>query len=166
MSVIRQNMFSKIEGYVSATFLAGMTVIIAVQVFRRYVLQSSLDWSEELARYLFIWSVYVGCSYATQKDRHLEVTIARSMFGPTVAKYVTIAAYICTILFCICMAVWGTQMVLFLESTGQKTPALEVPMSWVYLSLPIGLGLMAIRTFQRILAIFRGEIDFTAMAVK
>ncbi len=166
MSANRQNILNKLEEYVSATFLAGMTLIIAVQVFRRYVLQSSLDWTEELARYLFIWSVYVGCSYATQCDRHLEVTVARNMFGPTVAKYVTIAAYVCTILFCVCIAVWGGQMVLFLANTGQKTPALEVPMSWVFLSVPVGLGLMALRTFQRLLAIFRGEVDFTAMCVK
>jgi TRAP-type C4-dicarboxylate transport system permease small subunit len=162
----RQNILNKIEEYISATFLAGMALIIAVQVFRRYVLQNSLDWSEELGRYLFIWSVYVGCSYATQRDRHLEVTIARSMFGPTVAKYITIIAYVCTMLFCISVAVWGAQMVLFLVNTGQKTPALEIPMYWVFLSVPVGLGLMALRTFQRLLAIFRGEIDFSAMCVK
>jgi len=162
----RDNILNKIEEYVSATFLGGMTLLIAVQVFRRYVLQSSLDWTEELARYLFIWSVYVGCSYATQRDRHLEVTVARIMFGPTVAKYVTIIAYVFTMLFCICAAVWGTQMVLFLGSTGQKTPALEIPMAWVFLSVPVGLGLMALRTFQRLLAIFRGEIDFAAMCLK
>jgi TRAP-type C4-dicarboxylate transport system permease small subunit len=162
----RQNILNKIEEYISATFLAGMALIIAVQVFRRYVLQNSLDWSEELGRYHFIWSVYVGCSYATQRDRHLEVTIARSMFGPTVAKYITIIAYVCTMLFCISVAVWGAQMVLFLVNTGQKTPALEIPMYWVFLSVPVGLGLMALRTFQRLLAIFRGEIDFSAMCVK
>jgi len=88
------------------------------------------------------------------------------MFGPTVAKYITIVAYVCTMFFCISVAVWGAQMVLFLVNTGQKTPALEIPMYWVFLSVPVGLGLMALRTFQRLLAIFRGEIDFSAMCVK
>ncbi|WP_092158746.1 TRAP transporter small permease [Maridesulfovibrio ferrireducens] len=156
----------KIEEIFSSSCLAVMALIIAVQVFQRYVLQSSLDWSEELARYLFIWSVYVGCSYATQADRHLEVTILRNMFGPAVAKYITIVAYIFTILFCGCIAVWGMQMVLFLAETGQKTPALEIQMYWIFLSVPVGLGLMAIRTVQRVISILKGEVDFAAMSCK
>jgi TRAP-type C4-dicarboxylate transport system permease small subunit len=161
-----KNLLDKVEGTVSSVCLGGMALIIAVQVFQRYVLQSSLDWSEELARYLFIWSVYVGCSYATQKDRHLEVTILRNFFGATVAKYVTLAAYITTIGFCLCVTVWGFQMVDFLAGTGQKTPALEVQMYWVFLSVPVGMGLMAIRTGQRVLSILRGEVEFAAPGSK
>jgi len=161
-----KSIFNRIEEAISSVCLAGMTIIIAVQVFNRYVLQSSLDWSEELARYLFIWSVYVGCSYATQQDRHLEVTIFRNLFGPKVAKFVTVAAYICTFGFCVLVTFWGVQMIQFLAGTGQKTPALEVQMYWVYLSLPIGMGFMSLRTLQRLIAIFKGEVDFTAMSCK
>ena len=161
-----KNFLDKVEGVVSSACLGGMALIIAVQVFQRYVLQSSLDWSEELARYLFIWSVYVGCSYATQKDRHLEVTILRNFFGETVAKYVTLAAYIATIGFCVAVTIWGFQMVNFLAGTGQKTPALEIQMYWVFLSVPVGMGLMAIRTGQRILSILRGEVDFAVPGSK
>ena len=161
-----KNFLDKVEGTVSSVCLGGMALIIAVQVFQRYVLQSSLDWSEELARYLFIWSVYVGCSYATQKDRHLEVTILRNFFGETVAKYVTLAAYVATIGFCLCVTVWGFQMVAFLADTGQKTPALEIQMYWVFLSVPVGMGLMAIRTAQRVLSILRGEVDFAVPGSK
>jgi TRAP-type C4-dicarboxylate transport system permease small subunit len=141
-----------------------MTILIAVQVFNRYVLQSSLDWSEELARYFFIWSVYVGCSFATQRDRHLEVTLMRNLFGPAVAKFVTVAAYICTIIFCVLVTYWGFQMVHFLSGTGQKTPALEIQMYWVFLSIPVGMGFMALRTAQRLLAIIRGHVDFTVIS--
>lgn len=161
-----KNLFDKVEGVVSSSCLAGMALIIAVQVFMRYVLQSSLDWSEELARYLFIWSVYVGCSYATQKDRHLEVTILRSFGGPNVAKYVTLIAYVLTIGFCVCTAVWGFQMVDFLAGTGQKTPALEIQMYWVFLSVPVGMSFMAIRTAERVFAIIRGDIKFASPVEK
>ena len=43
--------------------LALMSAIIVLQVFFRYVLNNSLAWSEELARYLFIWTIYIGISY-------------------------------------------------------------------------------------------------------
>ena len=60
-----KSLITRIEEVVSSFCLSAMIVIISVQVFRRYVLQSSLDWSEELARYFFIWAVYIGCSFAT-----------------------------------------------------------------------------------------------------
>ncbi len=40
--------------------MAAMTVLIVVQIFMRYVVQESLTWSEELARYIFVWATYLG----------------------------------------------------------------------------------------------------------
>ncbi len=154
-----KSIINRCEEIFSSLALVMMTGITVVQVFNRYVLQSSLDWSEEISRYLFIWAVYVGCSYATKMNRHLEVTIARSMFGGKFAKPVTIASYICTIVFCVCATVWGINFVLFLSSTGQKTPALEVQMYWVFLSIPVGMGLMALRTLERLWGVITGKFD-------
>ena len=41
-----------------------LILVVSIQVFCRYVLQDSLAWTEELARYLIIWSVLFGCSFA------------------------------------------------------------------------------------------------------
>ncbi len=152
---------SRVEEVFSSICLGLMVVIISVQVFQRYVLQSSLDWSEELSRYLFIWAVYVGCSFATREDRHLEVTIFRYAFGGKLAKFVTIASGLCTVIFCGCASVWGFQMVHFLAITGQKTPALEVQMYWVFLSVPVGMGLMGLRTLERLWGVVSGRIEIS-----
>ena len=101
MSQKSRSWLARSEEIVSSTCLAIMTILIAVQVFTRYVLQYSFDWSEELARYLFIWSIYVGCSYATQEDRHLEVTILRSVAGGKLAKPVTLISQVLTVAFCL-----------------------------------------------------------------
>ena len=102
MKETAKSILTRPEELFSSMALVMMTAITVVQVFNRYVLQNSLDWSEEIARYLFIWAVYVGCSYATQMNRHLEVTVIRNMFGGKIAKPVTIAAYLCTMVFCVC----------------------------------------------------------------
>ncbi len=154
-----KSIISRSEEIFSSLSLVMMTCITVVQVFNRYVLQNSLDWSEEIARYLFIWAVYVGCSYATQMNRHLEVTVVRNMFGGKFAKPVTIAAYLCTILFCVCATVWGIKFVMFLSNTGQKTPALEIQAYWVFLSVPVGMGLMAFRTMERLWGVITGKIN-------
>lgn len=52
-----------------------MVVIMALQVFMRYVLNASLSWPEELSRYLFIWFSFIGFSYVTKNDLHLKIDI-------------------------------------------------------------------------------------------
>ena len=141
---------------VSLFLMAGIT---AVQVFNRYVLQSSLDWSEELARYLFIWAVYVGCSYATQMDRHLEVTIIRTICKGKFARPITILASCITVVFCVFATVLGIKFIIFLAGTGQKTPALEIKAYWVYLCMPVGLGFMGLRTLERLWWLITGKIN-------
>jgi C4-dicarboxylate transporter DctQ subunit len=154
-----KSIIPSVEMIIASVSLVMMTGITAVQVFNRYVLQSSLDWSEELARYLFIWAVYVGCSYATQMDRHLEVTIIRTIFNGKLARPVTILASIFTLAFCIFATVLGVKFIIFLASTGQKTPALEINAYWVYLCMPVGLGFMGIRTAERLWWLITGKIN-------
>lgn len=153
-----KSLITRAEEIFSSLCLGAMIVIISAQVFRRYVLQNSLDWSEELARYFFIWAVYIGCSFATKEDRHLEVTILRHIRGGAFVKPITIISQCLTILFCGCVAVWGTQMVIFLIGTGQKTQALEVGMFWIYMAIPLGMGLMCLRTCERLWLILSGKI--------
>lgn len=165
MTQSTKSLINRSEEIFSSLALVMMTGITVVQVFNRYVLQNSLDWSEEIARYLFIWAVYVGCSYATQMNRHLEVTVIRNMFGGKIAKPVTIAAQLCTLVFCACATFWGIKFILFLSSTGQKTPALEIQMYWVFLSVPVGMGLMALRTVERLWGVITNKVDPTTVDI-
>ena len=154
-----------IEMVISSVSLFCMAGITITQVFNRYVTGTSWSWSEELARYLFIWTVYVGCSYATQLDRHLEVTIIRTLFNK-LARPVTIIANILTIIFCLFATLIGIKFVILLLGTGQKTPALEISAVWVYLSMPLGLGFMTLRTAERLWWMLTGKIDPSAVTIK
>jgi TRAP-type C4-dicarboxylate transport system permease small subunit len=145
---------NKFEEITSSVALSAMAVIIILQVFQRYVLQHSLDWPEELARYLFIYSVYVGSSYAAFGRRHLEVTIVRTVFGTKAGKRFTIIAYIITVVFCGLMFVWGVKMVDFVITTNQLAPALQFPMYIAYICLPLGFLLMGLRTIWVIWNLF------------
>ena len=156
--------FKRLDMFFSVLSLGGMCIIISMQVFNRYVLGHSLDWSEELGRYLFIWAVYMGCSYAMQEDRHLEVTILRYLFGPKAEKALMVVAYSLTTVFCVICVYFGVQMFFFLAETGQVTPALQMKIYWVYLSIPVGMGLMAIRTVERIIGILKSRDDHDTLS--
>ena len=147
---------SWIEEVVSCLCMAGMVVTIGMQVFNRYVMGSSLVWSEELGRYLFIWSVYVGCSYAMREDRHLQVTALKQFTGPLVTRVLEAFTQIATFVFCAFSVWWGIGMIGFLRTTGQEAPALEIPIYWVFLALPLGMALMALRCVEKLWADFAG----------
>lgn len=137
---------NKFEEIVSSCALAAMAVIIILQVFQRYIVQNSLDWPEELARYLFIFAVYIGSSFAASERRHLEVTIVRTVFGDKIGHYFTILAYLITVAFCGIMFVWGIMMIQFVMESNQVAPALQFPMWIAYICIPLGFLLMALRT--------------------
>ena len=57
-----------------------MSIIIFVQVVMRYVFHSSLTWSEEMARYLFVWLVYFSVAYTAKKEAHIRIDAAINIY--------------------------------------------------------------------------------------
>ena len=55
--------------YTSTFFLLCILIVVILQVFFRYVAEIVVPWTEELARYLCIWMVFMGATAAVQKVR-------------------------------------------------------------------------------------------------
>lgn len=62
-----------LEEILMVLMLAAMTLIMGCQVFSRYILGVSLSWSEEITRYLFIWSAFLSVSLCTRKCISIKV---------------------------------------------------------------------------------------------
>ena len=135
----------RFEETLSSFLLALMSVAIILQVFFRYCVSYSLDWPEELGRYLFIALVYIGSGYAERENKHLAITILRTSGGAWGAKYLPLVALGVTAAFCGMMTVWGVNMTCFGWQTGQVAPAMQFPMWMVYACLPLGMACMGIR---------------------
>lgn len=69
-----------LEEFLMVALLIAMTVIMGIQVFARYALGASLSWSEELTRYLFIWSGFISVSYCTKKCISIKIEQFVAMF--------------------------------------------------------------------------------------
>ena len=65
----------------------AMIILITVQVFSRRFFNASLAWSEEISRYVFIWTVWMGVPYAVIKGRHIRLAIVRDALNDT-GKYI------------------------------------------------------------------------------
>ena len=62
-----------LEEFLLVVFLIAMTLIMGIQVLSRYVLGQSLSWSEEITRYLFIWSGFLSVSYCSKKCLSIKI---------------------------------------------------------------------------------------------
>lgn len=112
-----------------------MAVIVAVQVFFRYVLNQSLFWSEELARYLLVWLTFFGASVAYYRKVHPGIDILYSKMSPFTRRASAVLVHIASILlFCI-MIFYGCQFAYFVRS--QISPALQLPKWIIFSILPI-----------------------------
>ncbi len=144
---------------VSVTALAILVFVVSVQVFCRYVLQNSLDWTEELARYLLIWSVLFGCSYAMKEDAHLEMSVLRSMTGPRTKKVIHVFSCLMCLVFCIIMINAGMESIENIRWSEQTTPAMQIPAWIIWMAMPLGFALMGIHAVLRMITIMRAPLD-------
>lgn len=149
------NKLMRLEEFLSPLFLLGMSVIIIFQVANRYMFTYAMDWPEELGRYLFLFAVYQGTSYAEMKGRHLEITLLRTLFKGRFDLPLRLVAKVGGLIFCGIMTVWGAQMVLFVADSGQLAPALQIPMFIVYLCVPVGMCSMFLHTVVNTMQIFK-----------
>ncbi|MGI5963262.1 MAG: TRAP transporter small permease [Lawsonibacter sp.] len=129
------------------SFFVTVTVIF-VQVVCRYVFKNSLSWSEELARYIFVWQIWLGASYAAKINKHINITVARERFPQKVQIILEALVLILWAAFAVFMVYKGKDVIEYILKSKQRTPALQIPMAIPYLSVPVGCGLMAIRIIQ------------------
>ena len=139
---------ANLEKYCCVVLMSLMTLIIFIQVVARYVFQNSLSWSEELARYLFIWLVYLGISYGCQMRKHIKIDAALGLFPKKIRKFVVIIGDLFFLAFAIYVAYTGLGYSL---SQTRVSSAMGIPFKYVYISTFVGLGLAAIRQIQTII---------------
>lgn len=138
------------EEAIVVALMAAMTALIGVQIFMRYVMGASLSWSEELARYFFIWMTYVGIAYAVRKDAHIRVTMGTDLLSKTGQIYARVLTHVIFGAFAIFVMYQGWFMVEKTFRFGQKSASLGLPMGIIYLAPFTGFLLVVLRLIQAI----------------
>jgi len=119
-----------------AVFLASLAVILFVQVFLRYVLHSPLIWSEEVAKYLSIWVVFLGMAVAMRRMSLIAVEVIIQSV-PEKARYaMKMLVLVLVGIFMAYLVYIGT--VITLEASEQQFASMEVSMAVAYTAMPVG----------------------------
>lgn len=139
--------------------LAGMglvmVAVVTAQVFCRYVLNHSLFWSEELARYLLVWLTFLGATVAYHRRVHPSIDMLQARVGPAVSRAMTIAGYLVALLFFGVLTVYGLQFAHFVRA--QISPALQIPKWTVMMVLPLSGTILCLHTWVRLLEAVKGR---------
>lgn len=132
---------NKAIAYTLSLLLAVMVIVIFSQVFSRFVLESSIIWSEEFARYVMIWGVFLGVGYATRVDLLIAVKLLPEFLPSKPKKVVNFIVQIMMLLFGAFLTYYGIMMAI--NVVNQISPAMGVSMAIPYSAIPTG-GILVI----------------------
>ena len=119
-----------------AILIAAIVVDVVAQVVFRYVLNSSLSWSEELARYIFVWIIFLGTSVAARRKRHIAMQAIACLFPTSMQPWLAAVNLIICIVFFVLFTYFTALLVQ--NANYELSSALQIPISWVYAAAPIG----------------------------
>lgn len=138
----------------SVVAMSVMLVIIFAQVVTRYLFNYTPEWSEELARFLFVWVVFLGSALIMGESGHLAVQFLPDKFkGTALGTILDVVINVCGYVFIGLLLTQGWKMTSIM--TFQRAPGLDIPMSWVYVIIPVSCVLMLLYLFRETLRIFR-----------
>jgi len=129
---------------------AFLVLDVLLQVFSRYILNTSFSFTEEFARFSLIWLSILGAAYLNAKREHLSMDFLYQKFSKTTKKKVSIFIEICIFLFAlIVMVIGGFNLVYTTLHLEQLSGTLEVPLGYVYAILPFsGLFIMCFSVYH------------------
>ena len=136
------HLLAKAEAAVLISLVAAMTLIVFLQVVYRYILIQPLYWSEELARYLFVWVSILGATLGLQKRGHFGLDFFYRRLSDQKRRFLQFLIHL--FVGCVILVILIQGVKLVQATVLQKSPAMEISMGWAYACLPVGAALMAV----------------------
>ena len=147
--------FDRTLSITCAVFYAALTALAFAQVIVRYFLGGSLTWSEEAVRFLFIWLAFIGLTITMQREGHIGVKFIVELLPRSFQRFITLFCDVCILGFLgffIFKGIGVSRATLY-----NLSPAMNIPMGYVYLILPLSGVLLVINTLRVAVRHWRGE---------
>lgn len=153
-----KSFFDRLEEYILVGGLAVLVFLVCLQVTMRYFFHTGLTWSEEVARFLFLWLVWLGAAYAAKRGSHLRIEAFVQKLSPKSRSNVELVALLIWIVFSAFLTWKGAELTMILVKRRQLSPILEIRMAWAYAAVPVGAGLMLLRLLTRLARTLRERV--------
>jgi len=136
---------ARVTDALAIAFFVAMFACVLAQVVFRYFLGSPLTWSDELARYLFVWCAFLGWVIAARRRSHLAVTVGRDRMSPRAQAALKLVGALAALAFAIVLVVQGVRIAE--RNWDVETTALAVTAGVVYAIVPfaaLAVGIYAL----------------------
>ncbi len=142
MSTIRTTV-EKVLEWTLVLLMGIMVVNVLWQVATRFLLKNPSSYTEEVARYLLVWVGLLGASFAAGKRIHLSIDLLPERLEGRRRHLLLLFVEVCIFTFAlVVLVIGGASLVRLTLSLGQTSAALQVPLGYVYLALPLSGLLM------------------------
>jgi TRAP-type C4-dicarboxylate transport system permease small subunit len=126
--------------YVVTALMGTITLLVIVEIALRNLAGTSLIITDELSRYLMVWTAMLTATLLVYEDGHLRLTFLTDALPPLVARAVYLVSELVVLCFLALLVV--ASLMLMPSVREQNTVTLGVSMAWFYAALPIGGALM------------------------
>ena len=136
--------------YTAISLTIGIAVIVAAGVFWRYVLNDSLTWSEELAKFFMVWLVFVGAPIALRVGDHVAIHIFPDALPSRLRSILMVLISLLIVWFCYILTIESSSF-----AWNARTQVLiaigDFSMLWIFASIPFGAIAMLMVSSQQTL---------------
>jgi TRAP-type C4-dicarboxylate transport system permease small subunit len=137
-----KNIIVKCVLAIAGIFMAVLLTSVFMQVVFRYVLRRPLSWSEELARYTFVWISLLGAAAVIPKSLTQGIDLLVKQLPESVQMVVGVITRLLMAVFCAILAFKGYELTGIVHM--QTSAAMSLPMSYVYFAVPVSAVLMIV----------------------
>lgn len=138
--------FDSTLNWILTIIMAVMLVVVSAQVWYRFVLNDPLAWSEEVARYLFVWISFMGSAVGVRMNVHLGIDLIDKVLSPRGRKIMTVVVNLLIQIFLMVVIVWGIKILKVVQF--QKSASMGISMTYPYMAVPVGAGLMLFNSLR------------------
>ena len=136
---------TRIENFITGSLFISSLLVLAWNIFMRKVFHNASTWAEEAIRYAIIWVTFIGSSQCAKAGSHVGIDIVVEMLPANWRKYVNALSSFLAAAFCLFCAYYGVALTQMVLVNNRVSSAMQMPMWILYISIPLGFGLTAIR---------------------
>jgi len=141
-----QKAFDSLIEVVCAALMVALAVIVFIQVFNRFILQTPLAWSEDLAMLLYQWVVFVGAALGVKRMRHFGIELVVRQFPEAWRHRIELLTPLVMLVVAVVMMVQGYALLGLNMNRTYST--MNLSYTWAFLPIPLGGVLIIIYLIQ------------------
>lgn len=143
------HIYNKFEEYVLVISIVFTVSIIFYQVIMRFIFNDSPSWTEEIARYVFIWQIWLGASAGLKDGKHIRLELLPDVLKKkhlyktvSIIELIVLLAWIGLTIF---LTVGGIEFVQGIAARNAVSSGMRIPLVFVYAALPVTCFIATLR---------------------